>query len=122
MKIKIIETSWSGRPGYVPKEILHEYEAILNKEYVVKTRDVDYIKENKIIKSTEIVLSFVITSINAIIRIDEKAISYKQDEGFIEINILKHSEIVDLLILNMKELLKELQIQYDKYIKIQGGA
>ena len=39
-----------------------------------------------------------------------------------EINILKHSEIVDLLILNMKELLKELQIQYDKYIKIQGGA
>lgn len=64
------------------------------------------------------VSSIVITSINAIIRIDEKAISYKQDEGFIEINILKHSEIVDLLILNMKELLKELQIQYDKYIKI----
>lgn len=68
------------------------------------------------------VSSIVITSINAIIRIDEKAISYKQDEGFIEINILKHSEIVDLLILNTKELLKELQIQYDKYIKIQGGA
>ena len=68
------------------------------------------------------VSSIVITSINVIIRIDEKAISYKQDEGFIEINILKHSEIVDLLILNMKELLKELQIQYDKYIKIQGGA
>ena len=68
------------------------------------------------------VSSIVITSINAIIRIDEKAISYKQDEGFIEINILKHSEIVDLLILNMKELLKELQIPYDKYIKIQGGA
>ena len=68
------------------------------------------------------VSSIVITSINAIIRIDEKAISYKQDEGFIEVNILKHSEIVDLLILNMKELLKELQIQYDKYIKIQGGA
>ena len=44
------------------------------------------------------VSSIVITSINAIIRIDEKAISYKQDEGFIEINILKHSEMVDLLI------------------------
>ena len=68
------------------------------------------------------VSSIVIPSINAIISIDETAISYKQDEGFIEINILKHSEIVDLLILNMKELLKELQIQYDKYIKIQGGA
>ena len=33
------------------------------------------------------VSSIVITSINAIIRIDGKAISYKQDEGFIEINI-----------------------------------
>ena len=41
-----------------------EYDVILNKEYIVKTRDVEYIKENKIIKSTEIVLSFVITSIN----------------------------------------------------------
>ena len=40
MKIRIIETSWSGRPGYVTKESLHEYEAILNKEYIVKTRDV----------------------------------------------------------------------------------
>ena len=68
------------------------------------------------------VSSFVITSINAIIRVDKKAISYKQDEGFIEINILKHSDIVDLLICNMTELLKELQLKYTKYIKIQGGA
>ena len=68
------------------------------------------------------VSSIVITSINAIIRVDKKAISYKQDEGFIEINILKHSDIVDLLICNMTELLKELQLKYTKYIKIQGGA
>ena len=47
------------------------------------------------------VSSIVITSINAIIRIDEKAISYKQDEGFIEINILKHSEIVDLSLIHI---------------------
>ena len=68
------------------------------------------------------VSSIVITSINSIIRVDKKAISYKQDEGFIEINILKHSDIVDLLICNMTELLKELQLKYTKYIKIQGGA
>ena len=64
------------------------------------------------------VSSIIITSINAIIRIDDEAISYKQDEGFIEINILKHSEIVDLLIYNMTELLKELKTQYTKYIEI----
>ena len=68
------------------------------------------------------VSSIVITSINAIIRIDEKAISYKQDEGFIEINILKHSEIVDLLILNMKELLKELQNYEQKKNKGLGKS
>ena len=39
------------------------------------------------------VSSIVITSINAIIRIDEKAISYKQDEGFIEINIFVFIQI-----------------------------
>ena len=40
MKIRIIETSGSGRPEYNPKEILHQYEAVLNKEYIIKTRDV----------------------------------------------------------------------------------
>lgn len=64
------------------------------------------------------VSSIVITSINAIIRIDEKAIFYKQDEGFIEVEVLKHSDIIDLLISNMVELLKQLEKQYKKYIKI----
>lgn len=64
------------------------------------------------------VSSIVITSINAIMRIDNKSITYNQDEGFVEINVLKHSEIIDILILNMNELLKELQKQYNKYIEI----
>lgn len=64
------------------------------------------------------VSSIVITSINAMIRVDQDAISYQQDEGFIEVVILKHSNTIDLLIENMIDLLKELELQYKKYIKI----
>ena len=64
------------------------------------------------------VSSIVITSINAIIRFDEKSVNYKQDEGFIEINILKHTEVLDVLIENMICLLKELEKDYQKNIKI----
>ncbi len=64
------------------------------------------------------VSSIVITSINAIMRVDQYAISYEQAEGFIEIHILKHSTTVDLLIQNMMDLLKELETQYKKYLKI----
>lgn len=64
------------------------------------------------------VSSIVITSINAIIRIDKDAIDYNEDNGVI-IKILKHSEIVDKLLDNLIELLKELEKQYPKYIKIR---
>ena len=62
------------------------------------------------------VSSIVITTINAIIRIDEEAINY--DESVI-IKILKHNEIIDKLIFNLIDLLKELEKQYPKYIKIR---
>ena len=64
------------------------------------------------------VSSIVITSLNAIIRIDENAISYKQDEGFIEVDIKKHEKTVDILIDNMISMLEELEEEYKKYIKI----
>lgn len=74
------------------------------------------------VKGTDIVCasvsSIVITSVNAIIRIDEKAISYKQDEGFIEVCINNHDKYIDILIDNMISLLKELEKQYNKNIKI----
>ncbi len=60
-----------------------------------------------------------ITSINAIIRWNEKCLSYKQDEGLIEVAIKKHDKVVDLLLENMVTLLRELKEQYPKYIKIQ---
>lgn len=64
------------------------------------------------------VSSIVITSINAIIKLDNEALDYKQDEGFVEVNIKKHNKYIDILIENMISLLKELENQYKKYIKI----
>jgi len=64
------------------------------------------------------VSSIAITSINAILRIDENAITYKKEDGFLEINILKHTNTIDSLIENMIDLFSELEMQYEKNIKI----
>ena len=74
------------------------------------------------VRGTDIVCasvsSIVITSLNAIIRMDDKAISYIEDEGFIEVNILKHDKYVDNIIDNMISMLEELESDYKKNIKI----
>ena len=64
------------------------------------------------------VSSIVITSVNAIIRMDENAISYKEDEGYVEVIVNNHSKEVDILLDNMISLLKELEQTYKKYIKV----
>jgi len=61
------------------------------------------------------VSSIVITSINAILRIDKEAICY--DENIFMIRILKDDEIVNKLILNMIDLLKQLEHEYPNNIK-----
>ncbi len=66
------------------------------------------------------VSSIVITSVNAIMRIDKDAIACNKSEALIEINILKHDDIVDKLIINMLDLLEQLQKQYKNNIKICG--
>lgn len=63
------------------------------------------------------VSSIVITSVNAIIRINSESIDYKNDDG-IYVSILKHDRITDTLIDNMVSLLKELEKQYSKNIII----
>ena len=90
------------------------------------------IKDNEIIISghsgygiegTDIVCSSVssicITTVNALISIDEDCISYEENDGYLKINIKKHSEVIDKLINNMINLLKDLQKQYNKYIEIR---
>lgn len=65
------------------------------------------------------VSSIVITTVNGIISIDKEAIKYLEKDGFISIDVVKHSKVVDTLILNMMNLLKELEIQYKKNIRIE---
>lgn len=64
------------------------------------------------------VSSISITTINALLRLDKECIKYEEKDGFIKLDILKHNNYVDILIENMIDLLKELEKQYKKNIKI----
>lgn len=64
------------------------------------------------------VSSMVITTINAILRIDSDAIKYSDDNG-VTIDIIKDDEITNKLINNLIDLLEELEKQYPKYIEIR---
>lgn len=65
------------------------------------------------------VSSIAITTINAIIRIDEESIVYTENDGLLEIGIVKDNKIVNLLIENMICMFEELEKQYEDYIKIK---
>lgn len=64
------------------------------------------------------VSSMVITTVNAILRIDSDAIKYSDDNG-VTIDIIKNDEITNKLINNLIDLLEELEKQYPKYIEIR---
>ena len=64
------------------------------------------------------VSSMVITTVNAILRIDNEAIKYSDTDGVI-IDIIKDDEIVNKLIINLISLLEDLKKQYPKYIEIR---
>ena len=64
------------------------------------------------------VSSICITTVNALIRIDSECINYEETDGYLKVDIKKHSEVVDILIENMVSLLTELEKDYKKYIKI----
>lgn len=64
------------------------------------------------------VSSICITTVNAIIRIDSEAIDYDEKEGYLTVDIKKHTTVIDILIQNMIELLYELEEDYKNYIKI----
>lgn len=63
------------------------------------------------------VSSIVITTVNAIIRLNSDSISYNEENG-INISVLNHNSITDTLIGNMVSLLEELEKQYKKNIII----
>ncbi len=65
------------------------------------------------------VSSICITTVNALLSIDEDCIIYEEKDGYLNIKIIKHNEVIDKLINNMVNLLKELENQYKKYIEIR---
>ncbi len=65
------------------------------------------------------VSSICITTVNALIRIDSGCINYEDKDGHLEVDIIKHSEVIDVIIDNMVDLLSELEKDYKKYIKIE---
>jgi len=63
------------------------------------------------------VSSIATTTVNAIIRFDENAVSYETKDG-LNIKILKETKETRILIDNMIALLEELEQDYPKNIKI----
>ena len=63
------------------------------------------------------VSSIVITTVNAILKIDKDSLEYVQGNNLI-IKIKKHSEVIDILISNMLDMLLELEQQYKEHITI----
>lgn len=61
------------------------------------------------------VSSIVITTVNAIERIDKNSILYQEKPFFIKVK--KDNDITNKLLENMLSLLKELELQYPKNIK-----
>ena len=65
------------------------------------------------------VSSIVITTVNGILSIDEASIKCSDSSGFVSIDILKDDSVVNALISNMMNLLKELEEQYKKNIEVE---
>lgn len=63
--------------------------------------------------------SIVITTVNALIKNDPESVKYIENEGLIDLTILKNTDFSNLLINNMIDLLRELEKQYEKNIKIK---
>ena len=65
------------------------------------------------------VSSMAIITINAILKYNDKSLKYKEADGLLEIEILVHDNIIDLLIDNLLEHLEDLKKQYKDNIEIK---
>lgn len=64
------------------------------------------------------VSSIVITNCNLVLKFNDKAISYKQSEGLIDVNVNVFDEVINTVFINMIDSLKELEKQYKNNVKI----
>ena len=90
----------------------------INKDEIIIKGHSGYSEEGSDIVCAS-VSSICITTVNALISIDEDCVKYIEKDGYLNIKINKHSEVIDKLINNMINLLKELESQYKKYIEIR---
>lgn len=67
------------------------------------------------------VSTLVTTTINAILRFDENAIKYENNNDTLTIDILKNTKETKILIDNMISILNDLEDYYEKFIKIKKG-
>lgn len=62
--------------------------------------------------------SIAISSVNLASKFDESAIDVICKDGFLDVKILKKDEIINKVFINMIDMLKELEVEYKKNIKI----
>lgn len=73
------------------------------------------IKGNDIVCAA--VSSLVISSINLALRLNEKSVDIKLEDGLIDANILIHDKVINEVFLNMINMLEELQNDYKNNLK-----
>ena len=65
------------------------------------------------------VSSIMYTSVNALLRFDEKSIEYMDDGNIVTIKVNKDDDITNTLIINMLSLFNELALKYKKNINFE---
>ena len=64
------------------------------------------------------VSSIMYTTVNALLRLDENSIKYTDNKDKVIIEVLKHNDVIDMLITNMMSLFNQLELDYPKNVKI----
>lgn len=64
------------------------------------------------------VSSIVITSVNLILKMDDKALDVIKKDGLIMLTVLKEGQTINMVLENMYSMLKELAKDYKKNVKI----
>lgn len=94
-----------------------------NELYVTKVEITGH--ANYDIKGKDIVCSsassIVITTVNGILSINNNYLKYENNNDLLTIEINSYNEIVNILINNMINLLKELETSYPNNLKIKEG-
>mgnify|MGYP003293035389 CR=1 FL=1 len=102
MKLKVVESSWSGwSKDYKPEEMEKEYDIELNEKYVIKTRKFSCKKDNEWVEEEREIFSFNIIEINdSSIRIQTYQPFSDNDDDTVNL----HSDKKEFIITNEKEL------------------